>query len=477
MSMAGSDTDWNRPPVAILWDQSLVWGLICVDTLETLGIPHHLLSGRDVAEGALDSYRVLLVPGGWATHKVRALGEIGRQRLDAFMTGGGGYIGFCGGAGMALSPSPSLGIVPLERMALSERLPNASGHVIVRGIPGHPAWAGLPETLPLSIWWPSQFAWHPLPHSFPLATYLSPGEDFTVADLSYSDLKHLDVPWGEWESAYGINLNPVRLMGQPAMVEIKKGKGKLILSYPHLETPGDALGNRLLANILAYLSDSGGRYLSAAVSHPGPPGPSGSRPSADAVSWLRASLEAVESLIHFGERNLLWSWRNPWLLQWRRGLRGLEYSMLAVMMRRVLEEAGACAVDGDGDGDGSWLESTRQLARDARDFCRLAARLLIEEKVAIQGGQLSKLGSVNPTVDRLRRELFGGKMSHSGLCGTLFDRLDRMLLELLRHARSAAGGDWLEGGHGSQKPWNPECPSVSPATMKRSPGSGCHPET
>jgi hypothetical protein len=462
MNTAASEIGWSGPPVAILWDQSLVWGLICIDTLERLGIPHHLLSGRDVAGGALGSYRVLLVPGGWATHKVRALGELGRHRLEAFITGGGGYLGFCGGAGMALSPPPSLGIVPLERMALSDRLPNASGHVVVRGIPGHRAWAGLPEILPLSIWWPSQFAWHPLPHTFPLATYLSPGEDFTIADLSYSDLKQLDVPWNEWECAYGINLNPVRLMGQPAMMEIRRGKGKLILSYPHLETPGDAMGNRLLANILAYLSDSGSPWMPAGRPHPVPPGLSYDRPPAQALSRLRASLEMVEELIHFGERNLLWSWRNPWLLQWRRGLRGLEYSMLAVVMRRVFEEARACAVPGDGEGDGLWLEISRRLERDARDFCRMAARLLIEEKVAIQGGQLSKLGSVNPTVDRLRRELFGEKMSHSGLCGALFDRLDRMLLDLLRHSRIAAGDNRFESGHGTRRPRNPSTPFYLP---------------
>ena len=91
-----------------------------------------------------------------------------------------------------------------------------------------------------------------------------------------------------------------------------------------------------------------------------------------------------------------------------------------------------------------------------------AARLLIEEKVAIQGGQLSKLGSVNPTVDRLRRELFGEKMSHSGLCGALFDRLDRMLLDLLRHSRIAAGDNRFESGHGNRRPRNPSPPFYLP---------------
>ncbi len=429
MTAVVGSTQWERPPVAVLWDQSLVWGLICIDTLKRLAIPYHLLSGSDAAAGALDSYRVLVVPGGWAAHKIRALGDTGSRRLKAFVMRGGGYVGFCGGAGMALSRPPSLGIVPLERMALSERLPNASGQVIVRGIPGHPAWAGLPEAVPVSIWWPSQFAWHPLPRSLPLATYLRPGDDFTIADLAFSDLKNLDVPWEEWESIYGINLNPVRIIGQPAMMEFKRGRGKLILSYPHLETPGDDLGNRLFFNILAYLSDSYGAGPPKDFPHPKPPPPATDGPSAQAVAILRSTLEAVEDLICFGERHLLWSWRNPWLLQWRRGLRGLEYGMLAVVMRRVVQEAEARPVRQQRTDP--WVERAGRLARDLKFFCHAAARLLLEEKVAAQSGQLKKLGTINRTVDNLRRELFGEKMSHSGVCGGIFNDLDRMLLNLL----------------------------------------------
>jgi hypothetical protein len=425
----------DRPTAALLWDQSLVWGLLCIDTLDRLGIPYHLLSGRDVAGGALNGYRALIVPGGWAVHKIRALGEGGKQRLRDFIFRGGGYIGFCGGAGMVLSPRPSLGLVPLERMALAERLPNASGRVNIRGIPGHPAWAGLPESIPASVWWPSQFAWHPLPRCSPLATYLSPSDGFTLADLAYSDLKSLHVPWREWETAYGINLNPVRLMGQPAILELRLGKGKLILSYPHLETPGDELANRLFANLLVYLGSSSGAGPSGGRSDPGPPRPTNGPPSAEAVSILRGTLQLVEDLIHFGERNLLWSWRAPWLLQWRRGLRGLEYGMLAVMLRSLLREAEKHSHSGGRTT--LWMDECRGLERDANDFCRRAARLLIEEKVALQSGQLSKLGSVNTAVDRLRRELFGDKMSHSGLCGAIFDRLDRMLLDLLRQSSAS----------------------------------------
>ena len=124
----------------------------------------------------------------------------------------------------------------------------------------------------------------------------------------------------------------------------------------------------------------------------------------------------------------------------------MEYGMLAVVMRRLLQEAEACAVVCEGSDP--WMEEAKRLHRDANVFCRKAARLLLEEKVATQSGQLTKLGSVNSTVDSLRRELFGEKMSHSGLCRTLFDDLDRMLLDLLRQSRTVGCGESMEGNGG-----------------------------
>jgi hypothetical protein len=107
-------------------------------------------------------------------------------------------------------------------------------------------------------------------------------------------------------------------------------------------------------------------------------------------------------------------------------------------MRRMVQEAEAWAVPCEGADP--WVEDAKHLNREVENFCSMAARLLIEEKVATQNGQLSKLGSVNATVDGLRRELFGERMSHSGLCRTLFDGLDRMLLDLLRHRSAGEAG-------------------------------------
>jgi len=445
-STVSGQAGWEGPPVAVLWDQSLVWGIICLDTLQRMGIPVHLLNGEDIAGGVLKRYRILLVPGGWASHKMRALGEAGKSQVRHFIETGGSYIGFCGGAGLALSSPPALELVPLERMSLAERLPNASGRVTIRGISGHPAWKDLPEELPVSIWWPSQFSWQPLPRSLCLASYTAARNDFWVADLPLADLQDRTIPWQEWEGIYGINLNPRRLIGQPAIMEMRLGKGRLILSYPHLETPGDELGNRLFLNILGYLNHEASLHPSRVSGDE-----SGAPPvSRFAVAPRQASFQhfariqkTVDDLILFGERHLLWKWRHPWLLHWRRGIRGMEYGTLAVAIRSIVQVAAM----GDApslctDTADPWLESAKRLEEDVQVFCHLARHLLLEEKLATQSGNLSKLGKVNETVDALRERLFGSKMNHGGLCRQLFDEMDGLLLHLLRQSltcREASG--------------------------------------
>jgi hypothetical protein len=422
---------WSGPPLAFFWDQSLVWGLICLETLESLSIPYRLVSSEDIRKGCLDAYRLLLVPGGWASHKVRALGETGKEKVRAFIEQGGSYLGFCGGAGLALSSGPSLSLVPLERLSPSERLPSASGGVWIRGIAGHPAWADLPQKLPVSIWWPSQFHWHPLPSTLCLATYMAPGDDFRVADLPAVDLEDHHFPWGQWENIYGINLNPDRIVGHPAIIETRLGRGKLILSYPHLETPGDRLGNQLLCNILKYLDLQASKHLPNELLPAAAPIVSPLRPCREAVSSIRRARASVDELIRFGERHLLWRWRRPWLLSWSRGIRGLEYGMLAVGLNILAEKASGLMQEA-GECRKGWLAETANLEENVRTFCRLARILLLEEKLANQFGSLTKLGKVNESVDSLRTRMFGTRMNHEGLSRTVFDDLDILLLNFYR---------------------------------------------
>lgn len=423
--------EWAGPAVAVFWDQSLLWGLICLETLQQLGVPFKLLSAQEIAKGALAQYRVLVVPGGWASHKVVALGDVGKARVRQFVEEGGSYLGFCGGAGLALSSPPSLGLVPLKRMPLSERLPSASGEIWIQGLPDHPIWEDLPLLLPVCIWWPSQFVMKGASECLSLATYEAPGADFWIADLAFSDLREANVPWQEFEKIYGINLDPAKLLGHPAIVEARRGKGRLILSYPHLDTPGRAWGNRLFLNCLRYLDGMASQILRGKADISERWNEESVLPGIQTFKHIREAKERAAALIAFGERHLLWNWRLPWLLNWRRGIRGLEYGTLAVVMRRLLDHM--LKIPGNApEGDDPWLEAAQQVREEVASFCCLAKSLLLEEKLATQTRNLTKLGKVNATVDRLRGELFGDKMNHGGLCRGLFDRLDRLLLQVLR---------------------------------------------
>jgi len=420
---------WDGPPIAIFWDQSLVWGLLCIDTLRLAGIPFTLVNAAEIGAGCLRRFRILLVPGGWAAHKVRALGEPGKGQIARFLEEGGAYIGFCGGAGMALSSSPGLYLTPIERMPLSERLPSASGSIHVRGILSHPAWQDIPPRIPVSVWWPSQFRLPTgnSPAARPLALYDDPATDFRTADIRVSDLDAA-VSWRDLEKCYGINLDPGRIKDHPAIIEVQRGRGRLVLSCAHLETPGDAWGNRLFFNTLSYLNKLAQKADEGEVegTFPRKCCPTDRR----VLTHIHLAKEAAADLIAFGEANLLWNWRNPWLLNWRRGVRGLEYGTLFVTLACLegcAEELPASIEDAD-----AWLARAGQLEKDTTDFCVLAKRLLLEEKVASQTGIVSKLGKVNERVDTLRAALFGTRMNHGGLCRTLFDLIDGMLLDVLK---------------------------------------------
>lgn len=434
-----SSTPLHRdfPSVAIFWDQSLVWGLICLETLERLGVPYRLLSGEDIARGALKRHRILLVPGGWASHKVRALGEGGSAQVRRFIEEGGAYLGFCGGAGLALSSPPALNLVPIRRMPLSKRVPSASGEVWIQGTSGHPAWRDLPLHIPVSVWWPSQFDVQPLGGIRSLASYSATGKDFWVADLPLADLESGSLSLAEWERTYGINLDPARMLGHPAILEAGLGKGVLILSYPHLETPDEFWGNRLFLNILGYLdSISDGEPAEEAAGDDEaqaakPP------PTQKSLRLLNRSLDRVEGLIRFGERHLLWNWRNSWLLSWRRGIRGLEYGSLVVALRCLSSRFQKMTCESSAPDP--WLLPLGELEAHTAEFCSKAKLLLLEEKLSAQSGNLTKLGSVNEKVDELRACLFGDQMNHGGLSRVLLDELDALLLHALRHPRDPAG--------------------------------------
>lgn len=86
-----------------------------------------IVSGSEVAQGALEKYEMLFMPGGYSTIAFRTLGPAGRAKLEEFIRGGGKYYGVCGGAflvsrtmmnpkgtGLSAGDTRFIGLVPFK---------------------------------------------------------------------------------------------------------------------------------------------------------------------------------------------------------------------------------------------------------------------------------------------------------------------------------------------------------------------------
>jgi hypothetical protein len=141
----------SKKACALLWDESLAWGLMARKALTEAGLPFDVLRPEQIRQGALSSYRMLYVPGGWASQKLIALGDRGQEQIRRFVEEGGSYLGICGGAGMATEDG--IGLLPIRRKPSTERVPSVSGPVRL-SLAGHRIWQGIDVPL-FFAWWPS----------------------------------------------------------------------------------------------------------------------------------------------------------------------------------------------------------------------------------------------------------------------------------------------------------------------------------
>lgn len=61
-----------------------------------------VVTAREVQAGSLEGLHALVVTGGRASRQGRALGEVGREAIRQFVHAGGGYVGICAGAYLAM---------------------------------------------------------------------------------------------------------------------------------------------------------------------------------------------------------------------------------------------------------------------------------------------------------------------------------------------------------------------------------------
>lgn len=410
--------------IAFLWDESFLWGLMAYKSFRGLGIDAIIVTARDVRAGAMDGAGVLVVPGGWASDKTVALGEDGRGAIRSFVKSGGGYLGLCGGAGLALDVDGGLALTHVSRVPTKRRVPSFSGAMrLAPADASHPLWRGIRRPYSFHAWWPGQFHMGEGEGVRVVATYEGPGRDFCLADLPSGDVDGYNGDWGRWEEQYGINLNPVRLVGEPAIIEAGCGEGKALLSYLHLETPGSKKGNKALLNVLEYLKPKGGppagRYRKEKTRE--------HTVSPDALRAADKMYAAARDFIAFGERNFLWYWRNGWVLQWRRGVRGVEYSMLYGLIKEIAGRLKANAASADAEAS----EKIVALRERVVAFFEDAKRLLLLERLAMMNGGMSSIKSHDPEVERLREGLFSSSKRFGGEFKRLLNGLDEIVFSLL----------------------------------------------
>ncbi|MHB8844998.1 MAG: BPL-N domain-containing protein [Nitrospirota bacterium] len=382
--------------------------------LKAAGLPFELVRAENIRNGALVDYRTIFVPGGWASNKAKALGAEGIGAIRKFVDHGGNYLGFCGGAGLATQDG--IGLLPVTRRPTKERVPSFSGRIRLIS-QDHDLWKGVGEPI-FHAWWPSQFIVNESVKV--LATYGEALPDAFTSDVNIGDGTSTG-SWADLESVYQINLDPKRLIGEPAVIEGTYGEGKVILSLVHFDTPGDSNGSTALKNLWQYLGHDH-RKVEPAVPERCAQGRRASHHP------LMSELEAaVGGLIDLGLRNFLWYWRNSMLLQWRRGVRGLEYCTLYIMVSELAELLGI--QKGKQEPDiGRSLEKIRELLLP---FVEKAKRLLVRERFVMQDSHISYERCDDPEIQIIREELFSRSKSHGGLFKELIDEVDRLLYSAL----------------------------------------------
>lgn len=422
----------SAQPVYVLWDASHIWGLMAWRALRGMGLPCRLVKGKEIADGVLlgkpgkdASARpaLLLVPGGSARHKALALGERGREAIRHWLAAGGAYLGFCGGAGLALShrqPDEGLNICPWTRASYPQRLLHLiSGHVRVQaadtGELAPPAPRG--EALSLPVWWPGRFAPGAGDSVRVLAAYARPDVDFWLADLPLQSIPpHV---FEAWQALYGVDLSADFIIDQPVVVSGAYGKGRYVLSYSHLETPQSPDANAWLALLLrrlAGLEASGQEVPGWDVGHVA----SGWEDHRAAAPLLE-SLRRIRALLDMAVEHHLFFQRTPWLWGWRSGLPGSACNNLHVALATAAQLSPPPQAL-------AWWAECRDRFRSLSDVfsagaegyllaCRLSDTLSpsLPDAVCKRG------------LDYQREALFGHPMQGGGLVGDLLEIVEELV--------------------------------------------------
>lgn len=311
----------------MLYDEAHIWGILVFRAFTALGIPCIPINSKKITQGALfrkPAYRCLVAPGGSARLKSLALGEKGHASIRQWLQSGGNYLGFCGGAGLALSGSGlSLGICPWRRQPLEGHRENALSGAIAAKLQNG-------KKVRLPVWWPGRFA--------PTG---SPQEIVAAYEAMQNAQK--DYP-----------------AGQPLIICGETGRGRYILSYAHLETPAWPEANSLLAELLrSRFNISAKNALVPDWDVFRPPAP----PNTPLHMELAEAWRQFSGLVSKGKSLGLLRQRESWLCGWEPGIPGMVIAALLGMTHYLAENAPLTRANT------AWLASRDLFGAQVAEFC------------------------------------------------------------------------------------------------------------
>ncbi len=368
-----------QPTIYLLWDASHLWGLMAWRALRALGLSIRLTKGQEIAHGLLlgkqasPAQDLLIVPGGNARAKARALGSSGLSAIRAFIAAGGNYLGICGGAGLALSGENSLGLCPWSRKPYPDRLQHlASGHVLARLSPHPlcpPALEGYNISLP--IWWPGRFSKASGCDVDILAQARSRDSDFWLGDLALASIPQAF--FGIWREEYGLDLSSDFLTNMPLVVSGRSGRGSYVLSYSHLETPQSPHANTWLAFLIAKLTQTD--LQASTIPAWDLEQPVTQWPLDDKSLPLHKALAITRHLLDLGVAQQLFFRRTPWLWGWRTGLPGAAINSLHTSLVTLL------SLTPNVQAQKAWEDLSHHFSRTVELFAESAEESLLTSRI------------------------------------------------------------------------------------------------
>ena len=411
-------------PIHILWDSSHIWGLMAYRAIKAKDLPCRLTKAQEIPfflKNKKQAPKILLVPGGNARLKAKALGLAGLTAIRDFVRYGGIYLGFCGGAGLALKHSAEdlgLNLCPWERKPYHDRLQHlVSGHLLVKIESSNLTPAKFHgRIIPLPVWWPGRF----LPDANKTVQILAEVEAH-AADFWLGDLPLKTIPrefFQIWQDEYGVNLSADFLQKTPLIITGTFGQGRYILSYSHLETPKSPAANKLLAHILEELTG-------LKIQTPTPTWdlsiPPKYLPTDPNLKPLGLALHIVQDLFKLGQEQHLFFPRTPWLFGWKSGLPGAQlnslHSALVTLLNSPISQAAY----------NYWQGVNQEFLSHLKLFRASAAENLLTHRVAQALDQgLPPMISQQDLKER-SRAIFGSPLDGGGILAKLLDVIEEMI--------------------------------------------------